>query len=118
MGWARALGTSWARIWHGLGTSSGTSWAESDPRHPHTPNYPGCPGGGWGLGMGPPPTERKFDHRSEDCADRPLEARNVGSHDRLGTVWVAVADRLEELAMLADRVVEPLHPVERQEPDP
>ena len=36
---------------------------------------------------------------------------------RFGPVAVAVADRLEQLAMLGHRVVEPRDAVEREEPD-
>ena len=54
---------------------------------------------------------------SEDGADGLLEAVDVAPHRGLGRVAVAVADRLEQLAVLAHRVAEPLDAVEREEPD-
>ena len=55
---------------------------------------------------------------SEDGADRALEGFDVVAHDGLGALGVAVADRLQELAVLGDGVVEPRDAVEREEPDP
>ena len=55
---------------------------------------------------------------SEDGADRPLEAFDVAAHDGLGARRIAVADRLQQLAVLGDGVVEPRDAVEREEPDP
>ena len=55
---------------------------------------------------------------SEDDADGLLEAVDVAQHRGLGRVAVAVADRLEQLAVLAHGVAELLDAVEREEPDP
>ena len=61
-----------------------------------------CRGGGW----------------SEDGADRALERFDVVAHHGLGAGRVAVVDRLQQVGVLGDGVVEPGDAVEREEPDP
>ena len=55
---------------------------------------------------------------SENGADRALEGFDVVAHDGLGAGRVAVADRLQQVGVLGDGVVEPGDAVEREEPDP
>src|SRR5262245_10586974 len=54
---------------------------------------------------------------SKAGADRPLERLDVALHHGLGTAGVAVEDRLQQLTVLGDRVVEAGDAVEREEPD-
>src|SRR6478609_2602874 len=55
---------------------------------------------------------------SEDDADGLLEAVDVAQHGGFGRVAVAVADRLEQLPVLAHGIAELLDAVEGEEPDP
>ena len=54
---------------------------------------------------------------SEDAADRLLEPGHVPVHGVPCTSAVTVAYRFQQVAVLAHCVVEPGHPVEREEPD-
>ena len=57
-------------------------------------------------------------HASEHARGSPARSRRRGGASTSSArSRVAVADRLEELAVLADGVVEPLDAVEREEPD-
>ena len=55
---------------------------------------------------------------SEDAPDGVLEGGDVPAHDALGAASVAVANRLQQLAVLVDGGVEPRDARECEEPDP
>src|SRR5688500_10471056 len=55
---------------------------------------------------------------SEHTSDRALEALYVAPHDGLRGLGIAGLDRLEELAVLLDRVSEACDSIEHEEPDP
>src|ERR671919_710713 len=55
---------------------------------------------------------------SQDSAYRLLEPRHMAPHRLLRAAGIAVADRLQELAVLTDGILEPGDAVEREEPDP
>src|SRR6185503_9343803 len=53
--------------------------------------------------------------RPQDLPDRALEAEHVSAHRESGGGCVSVADRLEQLTVLLDGLVEARHAVEREE---
>ena len=56
--------------------------------------------------------EQKYISASEHASDGLLEPLDVAPHHALRALRIAVADRLEQLAVLLDGVIEPGDPVE------
>src|ERR1044072_47371 len=65
-----------------------------------------------------PPITGPIPRSTTPTSALPLHPRRVGARARVGTVAATVADRVQHLAVLPDRLIEPGHLVEPDEPQP